>query len=199
MQAATIIKGAPIAPEDIKEREKYFNGAEAAQVDALAKNNKPIKDYWLNVLQNYFEEDLSPSDKEIGKAVLDISSAVVEDNVELAIEIGPNEWLKPGKFTRKFYTKDGQLTKVEGDKVTWLKKKEDGILTRILDGAQTPEELGTIFPIVGEIINDMVPYSLYSFLGITEEASELEEEDLLDDDEEDDEEEEEGPKKKVKE
>ena len=54
IQASAIIKGAPISTEDLKEKEKYFQGDEAKQIDNLAKNNKPIKDYWLVVLENYF-------------------------------------------------------------------------------------------------------------------------------------------------
>jgi hypothetical protein len=45
-------------------------------VDQLAKDNKPIKDYWLVVMENYFQEDLSAEDKEIAKAIVDISTDV---------------------------------------------------------------------------------------------------------------------------
>ena len=54
-QASAVIKGGPISIADLKEKEKYFSGDEVKQVDQLAKDNKPIKDYWLVVLENYFQ------------------------------------------------------------------------------------------------------------------------------------------------
>lgn len=73
------------------------------------------------------------------------------------------------------------------------------MIAKILDGGQAPEELQTIFPIVGEIINEMVPYSLQFYLGVTDEIEIEDDDDEGEDEEISEEEEEEGPKKKVKE
>lgn len=103
--------------------------------------------------------------------------------MEIIFELGVNPWLKEGTFSRRYPMQDGQPVKVEGDKVTWLKKKpEGGVLSAILDGGQGAEELAITFPLVGEMINEMVPYSLQFFLGITDEADELDEE--IDEDDE---------------
>lgn len=64
---------------------------------------------------------------------------------------------------------DGIPIKAEGDLVKWLKAKPEGLLPKILDGAHSQEELNSLFPLIGEIINDMVPYSLQFYLGIVEE------------------------------
>jgi hypothetical protein len=55
--------------------------------------------------------------------------------MEITFEIGQNPWLKEGTFGRRYPMQEGQPTKVEGDKVSWLKKKpENSILSKILDG-----------------------------------------------------------------
>ena len=54
---------------------------------------------------------------------------------------------------------------MEGSKVNWLKKQPEGILVSILKENLNPEELNDIFPVVGDIINEIVPYSLEFFLG----------------------------------
>ena len=53
-----------------------------------------------------------------------------------------------------------------------MKPKPDCILAKILDGGQTKEEWDILFPLLGEIINDMVPYSMQYFLGVVEEVVE---------------------------
>ena len=174
MQASAIIKGAPISTEDISEKDKYFSKSELPQINELAKNNKPIADYWLIVMQNFYEEDLAASDKEIGKAIQNISTDVTGDKFEVIFDIGKNEWLKAGKYSRRFLLQEGQPSKVEGDKVAWLQKKPIGILAKILDGDNSVEELQHTFPLVGELINDMVPYSLQFYMGVTVEDEDIE-------------------------
>ena len=41
-KASSVIKGAPISLEDLKDKEKYFNTTENGAVEELAKNNKGI-------------------------------------------------------------------------------------------------------------------------------------------------------------
>lgn len=86
-------------------------------------------------MENYFKEDLTVEDKEIAKAIVDISTDVTAKKMEIIFELGVNPWLKEGTFSRRYPMQDGQPVKVEGDKVTWLKKKpEGGVLSAILDG-----------------------------------------------------------------
>lgn len=86
-------------------------------------------------MENYFKEDLTVEDKEIAKAIVDISTDVTAEKMEIIFELGVNPWLKEGTFSRRYPMQDGQPVKVEGDKVTWLKKKpEGGVLSAILDG-----------------------------------------------------------------
>ena len=59
-QTSAIIKGKPIPVEDLKGKEKYFQGDEVKQVDNLAKNNKPINVYWSVVMENFFRDDMTP-------------------------------------------------------------------------------------------------------------------------------------------
>ena len=132
------------------------------------------------MLENYFQEGMTPADKDIGKAVKDISTDVTEDKLELTFDIGPNEWIKEGVISRKYFMQDGQPTKCDGDKVVWLKEKPESILSKILDGGVGKEEVMMTFPLIGELINDMVPYSLQFYLGISAEdevdENEIEEE-----------------------
>lgn len=86
-------------------------------------------------MENYFKEDLTVEDKEIAKAIVDISTDVTAEKMEIIFEFGVNPWLKEGTFSRRYPMQDGQPVKIEGDKVTWLKKKpEGGVLSAILDG-----------------------------------------------------------------
>lgn len=93
-QSSDIIKGKAITEADLKDKNKYFSNEELAQVDSLAKNHKAIKDYWLVVMENFFPDELSPSDKEIAKAILDISSNITEERLELSVELTGNPWIK---------------------------------------------------------------------------------------------------------
>ena len=74
-------------------------------------------------------------------------------------------------------------------------------MASIIDGGNSQEEILTTFPFFGEIINDLIPYSLQFYLGV-DDGEDVEE---VDDDEDSEEEEEmeggedSGTKKKVKE
>ena len=45
-------------------------------------------------MENFFPDELSPSDKEIAKAILDISSNITEERLELSVELTGNPWIK---------------------------------------------------------------------------------------------------------
>ena len=75
---------------------------------------------------------MAPEDKEIAKAIVDISTDITAEKMELIFEIGDNSWLKAGTFHRKYAMQDGQPTKVEGEKVVWLQNKPDCVLSKIL-------------------------------------------------------------------
>ena len=105
----------------------------------MAKNNKGIEAYWLTVMQNFFQEDLVAADKEIAVGIKDIATDITEDKLEIIFDIVSNEVVEAGKFSRRFLMEDGQVTKVEGDKVKWLKGKPESLLGQILDGCQTNE------------------------------------------------------------
>ena len=118
----------------------------------------------------------------------------------MIIELGQNEWLKEGKIVRSIFLIDGQPAKAESEGVSWLKKKPEGTLASIIDGGNSQEDVITTFPFIGEIVNDLIPYSLQFYLGV-DEGEDVEE---VDDEESDEEEEMEGgedsgTKKKVKE
>ena len=83
------------------------------KINQLAKNNKPIKHYWKTVLENFFQESFTEVDKEISKAINDISTNVTEEKLQLIIELGQNEWLKEGKIVRSIFMIDGQPAKAE--------------------------------------------------------------------------------------
>ena len=133
-----MIRGCPIPLEDVKDREKYFSAEEAGKIDQLAKNNKPIKDYWLTVFENFFVDSITDPDREIAKAITDISSDISEDKMLVIIELKKNEWLQEGKLIRTFYTNEGQPGKAENQGVKWLKGKPEGIIAKLIDGGSTP-------------------------------------------------------------
>lgn len=59
-------------------------------------------------------------------------------------------------------------TSFEGDEAKWIssEQRQDGILVSyILSNTKVEDQLSTIFSIVGNIVNEIVPYSLEYFLG----------------------------------
>ena len=77
-----------------------------------------------------------------------------------------------GKYTRIYVVKDGIPYRTEGSKTIWLQKQPEGVLSMILRDNLKPDEVLNIFPNVGEIINEVVPYSLEYFLGVAQEQEE---------------------------
>ena len=61
----------------------YVEASEIQDVNNLAKNNKGISAYWLTTLLNFYGEDLSSSDKEIAAAIVNISTNILDDRLEL--------------------------------------------------------------------------------------------------------------------
>jgi hypothetical protein len=142
-------------------------------VKDLAKNNKGVDAYWLTTLLSFYKDELTLPDKEIATAITEISTNVTKDTLELKFTIAQNEWLAATTITRRFVLEDGAATKTEGDHAKWLKSRPEGIFSIILSEAKTPEELTTAFSFASEFINEIVPYSLEYFLGITEGEEDL--------------------------
>lgn len=92
MQVSKIVRGGPIDKELLKEEDltKFFTETERSQIDELAKNNKGIKDYWATALSNFYGEDLSEQDKQIAASVINISTNVITDSLEVIFEIAAN-------------------------------------------------------------------------------------------------------------
>ena len=72
-------------------------------------------------------------------------------------------------MVRTIHFVEGQPTKAVTEGVEWKKKRPEGVMSRIIDGGRNQEEATAEVPLIGEIINEMIPYSLQFFMGVTEE------------------------------
>lgn len=112
---------------------------------------------------------MTSEDKEIAIALQDVSTNVFDDRFEITFDLAPNSILQEGIITRKFMLDNGNATKAWGDQAKWLKNVPEGIFGHLFTDSTNPEELGNLYATAGEIINEIVPYSLQFFLGATEE------------------------------
>ena len=169
-------------PEDTP----YLSEEERVEASELAKNNKGIEGYWFSAICNFFGDDLTLVDKEIAAGVEDISTKVEANTFEVTIKLSKNPWLPEGTLTKQCtLNEEGLVAGTKGDKPEWLKEKHEGIFDILLQDSSTQVELGKTFQVMGDFINEIVPYSLQNFLGAVEEEEEDDDEEGEDEEEED--------------
>ena len=77
------------------------------KVNEVAKSQKAIKDYWVVVLENFFQDDFSEEDKKIGKHIVDIETNITFDKLEIFFEFENNEYFTAGRYSRRFFLDQG--------------------------------------------------------------------------------------------
>ena len=73
-----------------------------------------------------------------------------------------------GVFHRRLVLDNGMPVSFEGEEAKWIsiEQRLEGIfVSYILSNTKTEEQLSTVFSIIGNLVNEIVPYSLEYFLG----------------------------------
>lgn len=137
----------------------------------MALNNKGIAGYWLVVLLNFYSDGLTLPDKEIAAAITDITTDVTVEALQITLHFSKNEWIANSSITKRFVIENGEVSRVEGDITNWLKEKPQGLLpTLLMEHDAESKFLPSSFALVGDFINEMVPYSIEYFLGARDEG-----------------------------
>ncbi len=104
---------------------------------------------------------------------------ITTNEIELVLTIEKNDYVSEGVFNRKLVLDNGMAISFEGNEPKWISSEEkvDGVIVSyILSNSNAQGQLSIVFAIIGNLVNEIVPYSLEYYLGAVDHDDEEEEE-----------------------
>lgn len=99
---------------------------------------------------------------------MDLQTNITTNEIELILTVEKNDIISEGVFHRRLVLDNGKVVSFEGDEPKWksTETKADGVLASyIFANTKETGQLNIAFAIVGNLVNEILPYSLEYYLG----------------------------------
>ena len=117
--------------------------------------------YWLKAIKNTsFGTLVNEVDEKVLLSLESISTNVTTDSFEITFEFSESDITTEGIFVRRLTLANGQPISFDGDVMKVKEPLNEGLFETINTNTTDPDILVTLFGMIGEIINEVVPYSL---------------------------------------